>query len=338
MTTIHLKGINGLRALVALVILWGHIPQDAFAKWSEVKSLPLPICCAYVFFVISGFLSGFRHSSIESFACYYKSKVKRIFPLYYSYLLIAVFVYCLFGWPDEVIDNRLFYYLFLVPNIPFCSASGLVPVVHLWFIGSLLLFYLIFPIIVNLGKGRMLKLSAIICIFWALSKWAIYLFVGKDTFLYRYWGITGFDCAFAGVFFGVLFREKSVQVYSFLDSTFYKGIAILAWVLFLSSGLYGSFLPAPVRVEYIVLLSICLIFDQLSNKPVLNLENKTCNWLGKVSYEIYVTQILIIVLLSSLYVKFNLSFPDYLVYLCVTGVVIFVSWLFNRGLSFFSKK
>ena len=332
MVATYVKGINGLRAITALVILWGHIPHGSFAQWI-VFSVPLPICCAYVFFVVSGFLAGWRHDNAITLRDYYKKKAQRLLPLYYSYILLTIILYCALGWKNEVIDYRLWYYLFLVPNIPFANSSGILPLAHLWFIGSLTLFYLVFPLLAKIGKDKMLLVSAVCCMGSVLLKFAIYLFIGKDTFLYRYWSVLGFDCSFGGVFLGQLMKKQSHLIEGSHHSSSSRIIRFISWILFLTSGLYGKYLPAPTRVEFIAFLSGILIFDQLSSKPILNLEKKVLNWLGKISYEIYVSQILIIILLSSLYCRLNLSFPDVLIYSLVTVLVIAFSWAFHLLLS-----
>jgi len=65
-------------------------------------------------------------------------------------------------------------------------------------------------------------------------------------------------------------------------------------------------------------------------KPVVNLDNKFCDWLGGISYEIYVMQILVIILLSDLYTLFGLSLPAVVIYAVVTAVVILVAWGVNK--------
>ena len=113
----HLKGLNAIRAICALFILWGHVAQRDFCQW-KIVSLPLPECCAYVFFVISGFLAGYRINKTEGVFSYYRKKARRILPLYYSYLLVSILVYITIGQSDQVLDSRMWYYLFLLPQIP----------------------------------------------------------------------------------------------------------------------------------------------------------------------------------------------------------------------------
>ena len=137
--TAYVKGLNGLRAIAAMVLLWGHIPQDSFAQW-EISSLPLPVCCAYVFFVLSGFLAGYLLKEKIILVDYYKKKAKRILPLYYSYILITIIFYLVIGRGNDIINKDLWYYLCLIPNI----ASAIIQWLFHWFTYGLLAHYYCF--------------------------------------------------------------------------------------------------------------------------------------------------------------------------------------------------
>ena len=330
--SIHIKGLDGIRALAALILLWSHLAQECFATWfanggGKISSW-LPVCCAYVFFVLSGFLAGFKPSSNISLSKYYKKKAKRILPLYYFYIIFAIVVFMLMGRGDEVINSSLWFYIIPLPNIPFSGfGNAILPLAHLWFIGSLLVFYLIFPLVERWSGDKLLKTSAIIAIAWALAKWAIYLFIGKGTFVYKFWGTLGVDCMFLGVVLGILVKNGNKLISNISESSV---ISILAWLLFLTSGIYDNFIPSACRVEYMAVITCFLILSQLPMKPIVNLDNKVCDWLGGISYEIYVMQILVIILLSNLYTALGLSLPTIAIYAIVTAVVILVAWGVNR--------
>ncbi|MBE6312290.1 MAG: acyltransferase [Bacteroidales bacterium] len=323
----RIKGLDGIRAICAFVLLWGHLTQEEFATWIDSNAsirMYLPACCAYVFFVISGFLAGYKQSNEDSILTYYKKKAKRILPLYYLYVIIVIGAFAFIGRINEVLNDSFWWYLFLMPNVPFCGFfAPVLPLVHLWFIGSLLLFYLTFPIVKKFCGEKLLNASVIIAIVWALTKWMIYWFIGKETFIYRLWGTAGLDCMFAGVALGILVRKKNKLINIISKSNL---LSVLTWLLFIMSGLYGMLIPSPVRVEYIAILACVLIISQLSENPIINLDNKVFDWLGSISYEIYVIQILIIILLSELYMSCSLCLPAVLIYAIVTIVVIFFSW------------
>lgn len=337
----YIKGLNGIRAIAAIVLLLGHASQTWFVSWFDDADFYLaenflPVCCAYVFFVISGFLSGYKSSKNKHIKEYFAKKTKRILPLYYFYIACSIIAFALLGRIDEIANVNLLFYLFPVPQLPFSGCgTAILPLVHLWFIGSLLLFYILFPIVEKYSGDKLLKVSLIISICWFLLKCGLYIFVGKETFVYKFVGVSALDCLFGGVALGVLVKKGNNVINKIVNSNI---IAVIALLLFLASGFYGNHIPSPVRVEYIAIITSLLILSQLNAKPIINLENRVCNWVGGISYEIYVMQILVIILLSTLYLNFNLHLKAVCIYLSVVTTVILVAWGTNKLLRMIVKK
>lgn len=328
MSSSRVKGLNGIRALCALFILLGHISQRDFCQW-EIASLPLPVCCAYVFFLISGILAGYRIDQTGDVLSYYRKKARRILPLYYSYVIISVLLFMAFGRSDEVLDSRLWYYLFLVPQIPFCNHMGILPLVHLWFIGTIVLFYVLFPLLAVLKDNKRVYGAAVIAIAWLLLKLALRAFSGTDSVVYHLVTVTSLDILFAGVWAGLLMR-KGNPILDYLKGATWLGLIV--WILFLGSGFYARLIPAPIRVEFISLIAFVMIMTQQADHPVPNLEIKFLDWLGSISYEIYVVQIIVIVLLSMFYSKAGIQIPAVVIYFVCTAIVVGVAWCFHKTL------
>lgn len=237
---LYLKGLNGLRALCALFILLGHISQTDFCDWGgrEILSIPVPECIAYVFFVISGVLAGYRLETITMLGTYFKKKAWRLLPLYYVYVLLTIVVYLVLGWGKDVLNGRLFYYLLLAPEIPFCTATGILPLVHLWFIGVLILFYILVPILAMVERENRNQVSLALAISWFFLKVLSYFVFGKHSFIYRFCGTACFDILFFSVFIGLYMRGR-LRCDAELGGNIIKPVSILSWALFLGSGLYG---------------------------------------------------------------------------------------------------
>ena len=109
------------------------------------------------------------------------------------------------------------------------------------------------------------------------------------------------------------------------------GLACFLFLLF--SQLWAGFIPAPVRPQLIAVLSLVCIVSQLE-KPLINLENKVCDFIGKISYGIYVIHPLLIFCLSAFYRKTGVQLSGIaatiLIYCVVTAVTVFVAWLSYR--------
>ena len=325
-----LKGIDALRAICALIILLGHIPSKTFAGWSIV-SIPLPVCCAYVFFVISGFLAGNRMAALSSPRAYLNKKAQRLFPLYYSYVLVSILVYVILNRNEEVLNPRILYYLFLLPSIPFCESNGIVPLVHLWFIGTLLLFYIVFAVFASLcrnkGENKEIIIAGIICVTWFCLKILIRFIWGNDTFAYRLVSVTCFDVLFLGVLGGLLLRKHGPLLCKYANV-----VMVASWVLFLSSAFYGRFIPAPIRIEFIAFIALVIIWSHQGATLSCFLDNRFFHWLASISYEVYVTQIIIIVLLSSACTSLRIHLCDISIYLVTVVSVLICSQIWKHVL------
>jgi len=96
---------------------------------------------------------------------------------------------------------------------------------------------------------------------------------------------------------------------------------------------WANIIPAPVRTQVIALLALVCIMSQLHN-PIINLENKVCDFVGKISYGIYVIHPLLIFLLSGLYRSMGIDLPNglatALIYVIITLATLLLAWLSYR--------
>lgn len=321
----QLKGLDGIRALCALFVLWGHMAQKDFVNW-DITPLPLPECAAYVFFAISGVLAGFRIDTIQSLGDFYFKKAKRILPLYYSYILITIIVFLSLGRTSEVLNIRLLYYLFLFPSIPLILSQGILPLVHLWFIGTLVLFYLSVPLFARLNESKRRFFALTIATIWFAIKLLARFFDGDIA--YRYIACTCFDVLYLGVWCGLLLKDGKL-----IEGVKATVISIFTWCLFLLSGLYAHIIPAPIRIEFISALALIIIFTQQTKRSSYLLENKVSRFISSISYEIYVGHILFIIILSQLYQHIVTGSADLIIYLATTLSVVLFAYLLRVGVS-----
>ena len=331
--SIHLPGLNGLRAIAALSVLWGHTFQKDFGNWGcDGFQLPVVADGVTLFFVISGFLITYlllneqQASSNISIPKFYMRRILRIWPIYYAYMLVALLV------TGTWHDSNIWYYCFFTANIPFILTAGIWPIVHYWSIGVEEQFYLFWPWLVKLTRGRtgrLLALAVAVCLGWLACKWGLYLWQGTGT-AYRFFAATRFDCMMLGAIGAILYFTKA-KWFNQLMSNRWLGLICLLLLLF--SAPWVGIIPAPVRPQVIALLSLVCIFNQLY-RPIINLENRLCDFVGKISYGIYIIHPLLIFLLSGLYRNcgFYLSngLATVFIYVLITLSTIFIAWLSYR--------
>ena len=290
---LYLPGLNGIRAVAALTVLFGHM-FSPFGDWGlEPLSLriPLPEEPVTTFFVISGFLITYllmneiAKTNDINIPKFYMRRVLRIWPLYYVYMILAILAVVLL---KSDVNESVWYYTFFSGNISHALGIGLIPLFHYWSLGVEEQYYLWYPWVIKYNKKRVLNVVIALCVIWFGLKMGSYVFLGKGL-AYKIFSITRFDCMMIGVIGAILYYKKATW---FIRLCANRVVVILAWVLFFTSGLYAQYIPAPIRAEYISVVSLLVIMAGLVSKPLL--ENRVMNYLGKISYGIYVIHPLLI--------------------------------------------
>ena len=283
----YLPGLNGIRAVAALSVLFGHM-WSPFGNWgigAPVFRIPWPEAPVTTFFVISGFLITYllmnevEKTGDVSIGKFYMRRILRIWPLYYGYMVLALITVAAF---KGEINSAAWFYTFFSGNISHAIGIGIIPLYHFWSLGVEEQFYAWYPWMVKYNKKHILYAVCGLCVLWFGLKLGSYAVLGKGL-VYRIIGVTQFDCMMLGAAGAIMYYQGTEWFKRFCSN---RWVAIAAWVLFFASGIYSGYIPAPIRNEFIAMVSLLVIMAGLLRKPIL--ENKVMNYLGKISYGIYV--------------------------------------------------
>lgn len=152
----HLKGLDTLRALAALTVVWGHI--ELFKKNKGLPNLldnpiihlPSGRMAVILFFVISGFLITYllvkeqTNNESISFKKFYLRRILRIWPLYYTILLLSFLLFRV-----EYSGTTLALCFSIFPNIAHTLGVGWPSSPQIWSIGVEEQFYLFWPLLLT---------------------------------------------------------------------------------------------------------------------------------------------------------------------------------------------
>lgn len=288
-----LPNLTPLRFFLALIVLIFHLPQ-----LSKNQGLPyfndLPIFnkgteAVYMFFVLSGFLIIrliYKAKISENFSIYnfYMRRVLRILPLYY---LIVIFGFIFYNVilpflkiPFEInynLKTGLLMTLLFIPNVfETYKPGGILEI--LWSIGIEEQFYLaIAPLIFFLNKNKILKvLILIFLIYFILYHTDNFTYLKKYNFVYFF--------MLSGGIISILNEKKKID---FLKKSKITSITIiLITLLFFTTNLF-LFESRFIYNLFICSLFSLFIFSISVGNFNIEITNKKLNYLGKISYGIY---------------------------------------------------
>ncbi len=314
---IFFSGINGLRFFAALAVIITHIEllKGSFefkSYWKNPIIFNLGGLGVYFFFVLSGFLITFlllsekqKFNTIKIKEFYYR-RILRIWPLYYLILILGFFVLPHFKeiqipyLQDNFIEHynaNLILYLFILPNVAFALFMAVPHIGQLWSIGVEEQFYLFWPWLVLKAKNTVKALLYVIFIL-ILIKFTM-LVLGKFYGAEKWYeplkliiAMSKFECmALGGIGACILFQKNDK-----LLKLVYNKYVLASSILFIPLLMLFTppFLQDGIHLVYSVIFLI-IILNVTGNKTIFfSLENKYLNFLGKISYGLYMYHFLLI--------------------------------------------
>jgi len=349
--SIYLPGLNGLRAIAALAVVVSHITQGLgefgldpylFGKTFEgtPKGLELAGYGVSVFFALSGFLITYlllreKEEGRINIRNFYIRRILRIWPLYYFYLGLCIITILYQG--DSINEGSLFYYLFFSANIAFIQNIPIPFMLHYWSLGVEEQFYAFWPWLARLEIKKLLRISIIILALLLLLKLVFRIIDIKYNISLPYTVIhvTRFHCMLMGAIGAILYYKKNNLFMAITTSPVTQAIC---WACIGIAAMNKFHLVAMIDNELISAITLCLIMGQVAGKfKIINLENNVMDFVGKISYGIYVYHPLILLYLSRVLgaIPGESLFKYLIVYLVIVFVTICVAWI---SYEYFEKK
>ncbi len=341
--TIYLPGLNGLRAIAAIAVVISHttLALDDFGLDNTIfgtdneghaKGLSLAGNGVTIFFTLSGFLITYlllkekelRPLKVSDF---YIRRLLRIWPLYYLYFAACLATTAVWGLAAE--RSSIPFYLLLAANIPFITGSALPFLAHYWSLGVEEQFYLFFPQLAKLSNAKLLKTALLLIagllslkgIFWILKKR-----YGFDI-PFQAITVTRFHIMLIGVCGAILYYNNN---WKFMQLATHKLTQLACWCCILLITINRFHVASVIDGELIAAIAVFLIIGQITKKNnIINLENKLCDFTGKISYGMYVIHPLIIFYFAKIAGHFNpRNVTSYLfVYIVILAATISLAYI-----------
>jgi peptidoglycan/LPS O-acetylase OafA/YrhL len=338
---IHLPGINGIRAIAAFIVLIFHI--DQFTRFFDVPTLGIHASgmARYgvtLFFVLSGFLITYllivekrNYGKINLFQ-FYMRRILRIWPLYY--LAFGIGLIFFFTYPEimtfnsDRISETFFLYFFLMANIGYGLGLGFTPITPLWSIGVEEQFYALWPILLNKSYSVLKMLLFIIATYFSIK---LCLRIFENDVCYNLVSISCFDSMALGGIGAYLVINKSTLLRYFYNPL----LQIFCWGVLAYSIVFSPLHISSVidNEMYSIFFVVIILNVSTNSKAVIKLEYRLFDFIGKISYGIYILHMPVLLSLALLnrhviHYHFEPLFSDYaLIYAMIILCTLLAAYL-----------
>ena len=352
---VYFENLNAIRFIAAFLVIICHIEElkDFFNidRIFDVSQTRLVGRVGVVlFFVLSGFLITYllykekELTNTISVRKFYIRRILRIWPLYFFIVLFTFFVVpfvdflIVDGYDKKLLWSDLFtkliLYVAFLPNLV-CAIYGAIPYVAItWSIGAEEQFYLIWPWLNKNVSNKWILMFSIIIGYFLVKRYIYYLPNDFRQVFKIFWDMTLIDCMAIGGIFATLLYQNGILVNIIRKILFKK---IVQWVVLILTIylVYINFKLKDFYCEiYAILFGVLIINFAANPNRIFSMENKILNYLGKVSYGLYLYHYILIIIV----LRFcdNLKIMNNFIY--YTSSIMLTILVASLSYNFFEKR
>lgn len=324
----YFKGLNGIRAIAAVGVLIGHTifainicPLNQFPRYAVI-----------VFFTLSGFLITYlleaekAKTGTINFKHFYVRRILRIWPLYFFYILCVFFVH-LFIIGDGVANTKyLGFFIVFSQNVLIYFNRAPTDMGHLWSIGVEEQFYLFWPfVLLFVRKPKRFLYSLILIILFIRGLLKVYGLRTGNLSLFYFSESFRFDCMAIGALAAIYFRQRNKYFISLCKSF---ATPIVFWVFIVLTALYRFNFFSIYTDNVVSIITALFIVNQITTIRFQSiLEDQVMNFLGRISYGIYMYHPIAISLFLFYSRLYHVSYSPVLMVILVLIATIFFAFL-----------
>jgi peptidoglycan/LPS O-acetylase OafA/YrhL len=330
----YITGLNGIRAIAVFLVIIAHrFPENHF-----LKSFPIGIYGVDVFFVLSGFLisrglffelklndSNFK-ANIHIVKNFFFKRCLRIFPVYYTILLFLFLTKGIIG--NNFRENILWYVFYGANYLNYFQNKWFGALAHLWSLSVEEQFYIFFPILlIFIFRKRILLLLLIFIIVGTLYPF----FISGNGSILTLSCINAFGI---GGLLAYIEIYKKDLIFDFYKCTLFLSLPIL--VLIIANNLFTKipFFPERLAISVIAIfiITLCLLKpNSFMVSKILN--NKFLNFIGIISYGIYLYHNIVpkygnfVLVKLNVNVDYQFSYVEFFLQTSFIIVLSYFSWI-----------
>lgn len=299
----YLPNLDSLRGIAAILVIISH-----FEQLKKYKNIPhvdnwgiIGSTAVTIFFVLGGFLSTYflineklKNGKIN-YQLFYSKRYIRIWPLYFIILIISFFI-----WPTHMEFEYLFLCIFMMSNVAFAMYGLNVVIDPIWTLGAEDQYYIFHPQLFRFKNfNTIFKWFIGLFVFYIMIRYSFKWFVDSPRINFLL-GKTRFDNFLLGGIGAFIFYQsknaiqipKLIAIEWLFNKTFQIILAIAVIVYFIISTFYYPTIFSELILS-LLLMPIILNFA-LNDNCIINIELKWLNFIGKVSFSLYLSHKIII--------------------------------------------
>ncbi len=340
---LYFPNLTGLRAIAVLLVFFHHYNQ--ILNLFGYKGIPLYFIDSsgeigvLLFFVLSGFLitSLLLHEEkitkkIDVKKFYFR-RILRIWPLYYLLVFLGFFVFPYLGIPylsTYIFEKRdFFFFFFFSANYVLFKGIVIPGIAPLWSVCVEEYFYLIWPWVIRFKK--FLIGFVLLVFFFPILKYLSEMNRIDIFYFNEIFQLFPFEGMVSGGLFAYLFFNRSLLLDSFIFQKLFQVIFVSVLIfVFVTQGINFPM----YRFIYSVLFSYLISNLALNKTNVLHLEFKLLNYIGEISYGIYLFHSFILyvglVLLKKIYNNSDNFYLSNVKHILISLIMLTFTILFSK--------
>lgn len=357
---IYFGGLNELRAIAALSVIYHHIELHNFFNSIRSQFAFLGYFTStvgkngvFLFFVLSGFLITYlllrekeKHNTVF-LKKFFLRRIFRIWPLYYLIFLLSVLVIPILALNfdifkedlstyNKIIDvhnyssSSVALYFFFMPNVALHSGYFITGCTQAWSVGVEEQFYLLWPfLILGFNKHRIIQFFLGV-----LFVFPFLIFLAKNNYILYPFSVIiksiPFHFMAIGSVGGYLFFYKRNAIEKYTKSKW----GYFSLVCGIVALLFHSFFRTAIQEIAISLLFLLLILFTINDNNTWVFRNRHFSYLGKISYGIYMYHTFVMFLVFPFVNKYSSGFQDGIFYNILLYPLIFIITILLSSLSY----
>lgn len=328
----YIKGLDFYRFLGALLVFITHVEllKGIFGYnnyWNNKIVHNFGTIGVNFFFVLSGYLithlliiekNKFDKINIKAF---YLRRILRIWPLYFLIVLLGFFILPLFtqiniNYLQKSFNNfffeNLLLYLIMLPNVAYAIYGPVPHIGQTWSIGIEEQFYFMWPIFINKIKNNRLLATLLLILFIISVKAIVWLLYNHVLFstdfplvnnhkTYKLFSMLKFECMGIGAIGAILLHDYRIDKMKTLNIVTSDAF-VLVNIILIPIVIYNipNTLQDIIHIYYSLIFMLLFLNITLNENSLFKVKSLFLNFLGQISYGIYMYHLMIIPLVISL--------------------------------------